>query len=64
MQLRKNQIPALEEGIKYFNEKKPKPALIVAPVAFGKSLVISKLAHESEESIIVLLCDVNLADKS
>ena len=54
MEFRPNQIPAYEAGMQFFKQKKPKPSLIVAPVAFGKSIVISKLAHDINEPVLVL----------
>ena len=52
--LRQNQIEPVRKGIEFFKEKKPKPSLIVAPTAFGKSIIISKIAHDIQDKIIVL----------
>ena len=42
--LRKNQIEPVKKGIEYFSQKKPVPSIIVAPTAFGKSIVIAQIA--------------------
>ena len=50
MELRPNQIEPVRLGIEYFNEKKPVPSIIVAPTAFGKSIVIAAIAKGVGES--------------
>lgn len=52
--LRENQVEPVKKGIDFFKQKKPKPSLIVAPTAFGKSVVISNIANEIGDKIIVL----------
>lgn len=52
--LRTNQTEPVRKGVEFFKQKKPKPSLIIAPTAFGKSIVISKIAHEVNDKIIVL----------
>ena len=37
--LRQNQIEPIEKAIQFFEEKKPKPSLIVLPTAWGKSIL-------------------------
>lgn len=54
MKLRENQISPVQKGVEYFKEKKPVPSLIVAPTAFGKSIVIAKIAKEVGEKILVI----------
>lgn len=54
MELRKNQIEPVRKGVEFFKQKKSVPSLIVAPTAFGKSIVISSIAHEIEDKILVL----------
>lgn len=54
MELRPNQISPVEKGVKYFKEKKPKPSIIVAPTAFGKSIVIAKIAKQIGEKVLVI----------
>lgn len=54
MKLRPNQISPVEKGVKYFKEKKPKPSIIVAPTAFGKSIVIAKIAKQVGEKVLVI----------
>lgn len=39
IQLRSNQVEPIEKAIRFFQEKKPKPSLIVLPTAWGKSIM-------------------------
>ena len=52
--LRNNQIEPVERGIAYFSEKKPVPSIIVAPTAFGKSIVIAHIAKGVGEKVLVI----------
>ena len=52
--LRKNQIEPVRIGIEYFSEKKPVPSIIVAPTAFGKSIVIAAIAKGIGEKVLVI----------
>lgn len=52
--LRNNQIEPVKKGVEFFKQKKSKPSLIVAPTAFGKSIIISAIAKEIDDKIIVL----------
>ena len=54
MELRPNQIEPVRKGVEYFKSKKPHPSIIVAPTAFGKSIVIAKIAHELGEKLLVI----------
>lgn len=54
MELRHNQIEPVRIGIEYFSEKKPVPSIIVAPTAFGKSIVIAAIAKEVGEKLLVI----------
>ena len=54
MQLRPNQIEPVKIGVAYFSEKKPVPSIIVAPTAFGKSIVIACIAKEVGERLLVI----------
>jgi len=54
MELRPNQIEPVKRGVEYFSEKKPVPSIIVAPTAFGKSIVIACIAKEVEERLLVI----------
>ena len=54
MQLRPNQIEPVRKGVEYFSEKKPVPSIIVAPTAFGKSIVIASIAKEVGERLLVI----------
>jgi len=52
--LRNNQIEPVRKGIEYFSEKKPVPSIIVAPTAFGKSIVIAHIAKGVGEKVLVI----------
>jgi DNA repair protein RadD len=54
MELRPNQIEPVKKGVEFFKTKKPHPSIIVAPTAFGKSIVIAKIAHELNEKLLVI----------
>ena len=52
--LRENQTEPIEKAIKFFQEKKPKPSLIVLPTAWGKSILTAFVARASTDKMIVL----------
>lgn len=54
MELRSNQIEPVRIGIEYFQQKKAEPSIIVAPTAFGKSLVIAKIAETVKDNLLIL----------
>jgi len=54
MILRENQIEAVQKGVEFFRQGKSVPSIIVAPTAYGKSIVIAKIAHEINEKILIL----------
>lgn len=55
MELRPNQIEPVRKGVDYFSQpKKQDPSIIVAPTAFGKSIVIAKIAKEVGEKLLVI----------
>ncbi len=54
MELRSNQIQPVKIGIDFFNQKKADPSIIVAPTAFGKSIVIAKIAEAVEDKLLIL----------
>jgi DNA repair protein RadD len=54
LELRPNQIEPVRKGIEYFSEKKPQPSLIIAPTAFGKSIVIASIAKGVGERLLVI----------
>jgi DNA repair protein RadD len=54
MKLRENQIEPVAIGVEFFKTPKMKPSIIVAPTAFGKSIVIAAIAKELGEKILVL----------
>jgi DNA repair protein RadD len=54
MQLRQNQFDPVKKGVEFFRSKNPHPSLIIAPTAFGKSIIIAKIAKELDEKILVI----------
>lgn len=52
--LRENQAEPINKAIQFFNEKKPKPSLIVLPTAWGKSILTAFVAKNSNDKMIVL----------
>lgn len=54
MELRDIQIPAVKAGVDFFKTKKTQPSIIVAPTAFGKSIVIAFIAKEINEKVLVI----------
>lgn len=54
MELRQNQIKPVDIGLQFLKKKSAKPSIIVAPTAFGKSIVIAKLAKDLDEKILIL----------
>lgn len=53
-ELRENQKEPVAKGIEYFSSKKPVPSIIVAPTAFGKSIVIAHIAKGIGEKVLVI----------
>ena len=54
MKLRENQIEPVTVGIEFFKLPKMAPSIIVAPTAFGKSIVIAHIAKGIGEKVLVL----------
>lgn len=54
MNLRTNQIEPVTIGIEFFKLPKMAPSIIVAPTAFGKSIVIAHIAKGIGEKVLVL----------
>ena len=54
MKLRPNQIEPVRKGVEFFHQKKVDPSIIVAPTAFGKSIVIAQIAREVGERLLVI----------
>jgi len=54
LKLRENQVEPVAIGVEFFRTKKMKPSIIVAPTAFGKSIVIAAIAKELGEKLLVL----------
>lgn len=62
--LRTNQIEPVKRGIQFFNSVSPKPSLIVAPTAFGKSWVIAHICTGISGKTIVLQPSIELLDQN
>lgn len=54
MQLRENQFTPVTQGVNFFRQKKSDPSIIVAPTAFGKSIVIASIAKELGENLLII----------
>lgn len=54
LKLRENQVEPVKKGVEFFKQKKAVPSVIVAPTAFGKSIVIADIAHQLGEKILVI----------
>ena len=54
LKLRENQVEPVKKGVEFFKQKKTVPSVIVAPTAFGKSIVIAEIAHQLGEKILVI----------
>jgi len=54
LKLRENQVEPVAIGVEFFRTKNMKPSIIVAPTAFGKSIVIAAIAKELNEKLLVL----------
>lgn len=52
--LRENQKEPIRKVIEFFQEKKPKPSLIVLPTAWGKSILTAFVAKNTKDKLIVL----------
>lgn len=52
--LRDNQQEPIDKAIKFFQEPKPKPSLIVLPTAWGKSILTAFVAKHTNDRLIVL----------
>lgn len=52
--LRENQTEPIKKAIAFFQEKNPKPSLIVLPTAWGKSILTAFVAQDTEDKLIVI----------
>ena len=52
--LRDNQIEPVKIGTIFFKQKKADPSIIVAPTAFGKSVVIAQIAKNVNDKLLVI----------
>ncbi len=52
--LRENQTEPIQKAIAFFNEKNPKPSLIVLPTAWGKSILTAFVAQNTTDKLLVI----------
>lgn len=52
--LRENQTEPIQKAIAFFQEKKPKPSLIVLPTAWGKSILTAFVAQSMTDKLLVI----------
>lgn len=52
--LRENQEEPIRKAIAFFNEKNPKPSLIVLPTAWGKSILTAFVARNTADKLLIL----------
>ena len=64
MELRPNQIEPVNKGVAFFQQKKAEPSIIVAPTAFGKSIVIASIAREVGEKLLVIQPNKELLEQN
>ena len=64
MELRPNQIEPVKKGVAFFQQKKAEPSIIVAPTAFGKSVVIASIAKEVGERLLVIQPNKELLEQN
>lgn len=64
MELRPNQIEPVNKGVAFFQQKKAEPSIIVAPTAFGKSIVIASIAKELGEKLLVIQPNKELLEQN
>lgn len=62
--LRSNQSEPIRKAVEFFQEKNPKPSLIVLPTAWGKSILTAFVAREVKDKIIVLQPSKELLDQN
>jgi DNA repair protein RadD len=64
LELRPNQIEPVKKGVAFFQQKKAEPSIIVAPTAFGKSVVIASIAKEVGERLLVIQPNKELLEQN
>lgn len=52
--LRQNQSEPIAKAIAYFQQRKPRPSLIVLPTAWGKSILTAFVARECKDKLLVV----------
>ncbi|MES2395785.1 MAG: DEAD/DEAH box helicase family protein, partial [Bacteroidota bacterium] len=62
--LRPNQVKPVQVGIDYFNSTKPAPAIIVAPTAAGKSIIIAKIVEGINDKVVILQPSIELLNQN
>ena len=59
--LRPNQVEPVRAAVAYFKETKPVPAILIAPTAFGKSVLVAAILQEfPNDSFVVIQPSVEL----
>lgn len=53
IELRQNQIIPVQKGIEFFQQKNAKPSIIVAPTAFGKSILVGSIANNVDKTVVL-----------
>jgi DNA repair protein RadD len=54
MELRENQVQPVKIGVDFFNKKNAVPSIMIAPTAFGKSIVIAHIADAINDKILII----------
>ena len=62
--LRENQAEPIRKAVEFFQQKKPKPSLIVLPTAWGKSILTAHVAKSMNDRLIVLQPSKELLDQN
>lgn len=62
--LRENQSEPIAKAIQFFQEKKPKPSLIVLPTAWGKSILTAFVAKNTDDRLLVLQSSKELLEQN
>lgn len=52
--LRENQAEPIRKAVAYFQEKKPRPSLIVLPTAWGKSILTAYVANNTKDKLLII----------
>lgn len=52
--LRENQTEPIRKAVAFFQEKKPRPSLIVLPTAWGKSILTAFVANSMKDKLLII----------